>query len=63
MIVNYAIFVPVYVVLCMFVAHLGRRRKWGYWGYLWSSIIFTPFFGALFVMAADPPPRRKSPAG
>jgi Na+/melibiose symporter-like transporter len=62
MILNYAIFLLVYIVLSMLVAVLGRRRKWGYWGYLWASIIFTPFFGALFVLSADPRPRRKSPA-
>jgi hypothetical protein len=30
MIPNYAIFIPVYIVLCMLVAYLRRRRRWGY---------------------------------
>ncbi len=63
MILNLAFFIPVYIVLCILVAYLGRRRKWGYWGYLWSALIFTPFFGALFVLAADPPPRPKKSGG
>lgn len=59
----YVAFAAVYILVCMLVATIGRRRKWGYWGYLWSSVLFTPFFGLLFVLAADPPPRRKRPTG
>jgi hypothetical protein len=54
--------VVIYLLLCILVAYLGRRRKWGYWGYLWSSVLFTPFFGSLFVLASDPPPRPGKPA-
>lgn len=58
-----AIIVPIYLALCVLVAYWGQRRKWGYWGYLWSSVLFTPLLGALFVLAADPPPKRtKVPA-
>lgn len=52
-----------YIVLCLIVAMIGRRRKWGYWGYLWSSVLFTPLLGLVFVIAADPPPRRKRVTG
>ncbi len=55
--------VVVYLLLCVVVAFLGRKRKWGYWGYLWSSVLFTPFFGSLFVLAADPPQRRTKTSG
>lgn len=55
--------VVVYLLLCVVVAFLGRKRKWGYWGYLWSSVLFTPFFGSLFVLAGDPPPRRTKTSG
>jgi hypothetical protein len=48
----------VYLTASVLVAFLGRWRKWGYWGYLWSSILFTPLFGFLFVLAADPPPKK-----
>ncbi len=58
-----ALAILIYIVLCIIVAYLGRRRKWGYWGYLWSSILFTPFFGSLFVMASDPPARQRKSAG
>jgi hypothetical protein len=52
------LFAAVYLTAAVLVALLGRRRKWGYWGYLWSSILFTPLFGFLFVLAADPPPKK-----
>ncbi len=55
----YAAFATAYILLCVIVAMIGRRRKWGYWGYLFSSVLFTPVLGILFVLAADPPPRRK----
>ena len=59
----YAVGAVAYVLLCLFVAVLGRRRKWGYWGYLWASVLFTPVLGLVFVLAADPPPRRKRSFG
>jgi hypothetical protein len=52
-----ALIVVAYLGLCMLVAYLGRRRKWGYWGYLWSSVLFSPLLGLLFVLAADPRPK------
>lgn len=51
--------IAIYISAAVLVAFLGRRRKWGYWGYLWSSILFTPLLGLLFVLAADPPPKRR----
>ncbi len=56
---HYAILIFLYLALCVLVAYLGRKRKWGYWGYLWSSVLFTPLMGILFVLAADPPPGRR----
>ncbi|ESQ11996.1 MAG: hypothetical protein N838_01385 [Thiohalocapsa sp. PB-PSB1] len=56
--IHYLILGAVYIALCMLVAFIGRRRKWGYWGYLWSSVLFTPALGFMFVLAADAPPKR-----
>lgn len=58
---HYAILIVPYIALCVLVAYLGRRRKWGYWGYLWSSVLFTPLLGILFVLAADPSPKQRPP--
>lgn len=49
----------IYFLAAAAVAYWGRRRKWGYWGYFWSSILFTPFLGVMFVLAADPPPKKR----
>lgn len=53
----------VYIGLSIFIAHLGKRRKWGYWGYLWASMLFTPVMGFLFILASDPAPRQGSGKG
>ena len=59
MLLYYVAFGAAYILLCVVVAMIGRRRKWGYWGYLWASVLFTPLLGLLFVLAADAPPRRQ----
>lgn len=59
MMLNRTILVAAYIALCILIAYMGRRRKWGFWGYLWSSVLFTPLLGMLFVLAADPPPKRR----
>jgi hypothetical protein len=59
MLLYYAAFAVAYILLAIIVALIGRRRKWGYWGYLWASILFTPVLGLMFVLAADPPPRKR----
>lgn len=51
---NSYVFFLLYFVLCVGVAYIGRNRKWGYWGHLWASIIFSPLMGLLFVFAANP---------
>lgn len=60
MILYYLLFAIAYIGLSMLIARLGRYRKWGYWGYLWSSMLFTPLLGLLFILASDPAPRRQS---
>jgi len=54
---HYLIIAAAYIAACILIAYLGRRRKWGYWGYLWSSLLFTPAMGFLFLLASDPAPR------
>jgi hypothetical protein len=44
----------VYLLLCLFIGFLGRKRKWAFWGYLWASLLFSPFLGLLFLLASDP---------
>ena len=42
------------VALSFLVGLLGRRRKFGFWGYFFGSILLTPIVGLLLVMASDP---------
>jgi len=56
--VNQFVIIVVYFGLCLLVAFLGTKRKWGFWGYLWSSILFSPLLGLVFLLASDPKPNR-----
>ncbi len=42
-----------YVLFSALVGLFGADRKWGFWGYFFSSLLFTPLLGVLFVFAAD----------
>lgn len=42
----------------LFVALMGRHRKWGFWGYFWASLLMSPVLGLLFVLAGDKPQRK-----
>jgi hypothetical protein len=46
------IFFLVYVGLCFFVAVIGNTRPLRFWGYFFSSFLFTPLVGLLLLMAA-----------
>lgn len=48
-----------YMFLSVFIALLGRNRKFGFWGYLFCSMFLTPVLGAVILLASDP---RKPPA-
>lgn len=54
-----------YFLACLLIAFVGRRRKWGFWGYLWASLLMSPVLGVLFLLAGDKPqwkPKSKSAA-
>ena len=44
----------VYLALCLVAGILGRNRRIGFWGFLFCSIIFTPFVSLLFLFFATP---------
>ncbi len=48
------LYLLIYVGLCVLMGFLGDHRKWGFWGYFFASILFTPALGLLFVLASDP---------
>lgn len=48
----------IYVVLSTAIALLGQNRKFGFWGYFFCSLLFTPLLGVLFVLASSPRPEK-----
>ncbi len=48
-----------YLLVCYFVAFVGQRRKLGFWGYFFGSILLTPVIGILLVLASDPKPHHE----
>lgn len=51
-----------YFLGSLLVATFGRRRKWGFWGYFWASIVMSPVLGLLFVLAGEKPQWRPKSA-
>jgi len=52
----------IYIALVICIAWLGRDRKFGYWGYLFASLLLTPVIGLLLYLATDGPFRRSEPS-
>ncbi|MEM7585925.1 MAG: hypothetical protein AAF560_21225 [Acidobacteriota bacterium] len=40
--------------MAMFVAWMGKNRKFGFWGYFFGSLLLTPLMGLLLVVSSDP---------
>jgi len=56
---------PIFYIVCAWtlaslaIAIGGKRLRFGFWGYLFASLLFSPLIGALLWAAAIPPrPRR-----
>ena len=45
-----------YFAACLVLAIVGRNRKFGFWGYLFASLLFSPVIGIFLVLASDPRP-------
>jgi len=46
--------VLLYLLLAYLVALSGKNRKFGFWGYLFLSILATPIVGLLTVLSSYP---------
>lgn len=44
---------PIWILLSLLVAYSGRNRKFGFWGFLFCSLVFTPIVGLLLVLASS----------
>jgi hypothetical protein len=56
-------FILLYLVLSLVAGIAGRKRRIGFWGFFFSSIIFTPFVSLLFLFFATPVDKRSAPPG
>jgi hypothetical protein len=43
----------VYLGLSVVIAAFGHRKKLGFWGYLFASLLLTPLMGLLLVIVTD----------
>jgi hypothetical protein len=51
--------ITVYLVLCLAIGFLGRRRRIGFWGFFFASILLTPMLAGIFIFLAAPAKRRR----
>jgi hypothetical protein len=42
-----------YILVCAVIACLGIRRKFGFWGYFFASLLLTPLMGIILIAASD----------
>ena len=42
-----------YFILSLLVGFLGGKRKLGFWGYFFASLLLTPIMGILLVLVSD----------
>jgi hypothetical protein len=43
----------IYFLLCFLIAVAGWNRKMGFWGYLFSSVIFSPLIGLMLLVVSE----------
>jgi hypothetical protein len=48
------ILISTWIVLSLLIAFLGRRFRFGFWGYFFGSMLLTPIVGFLLYVAAIP---------
>ncbi|MBT5902110.1 MAG: hypothetical protein HOH58_08395 [Opitutaceae bacterium] len=44
------------LVLSAIVGYVGKDRKFGFWGYFFFSVLFTPIIGLIITFASDKRP-------
>lgn len=43
-----------YTLVSLFIAWLGRRCRFGFWGYFFACLFFSPLIGVLLLVASMP---------
>jgi ABC-type glycerol-3-phosphate transport system permease component len=44
------------IVISMIIGYFGRKLRFGFWGYFFVSVLFTPIIGLLMLFAGLPRP-------
>jgi hypothetical protein len=44
----------IYTLASLIIAWFGREYRFGFWGYFFASLFFTPLVGAIIVIASVP---------
>jgi len=47
------------LLLSILIGYAGRNRKFGFWGYFFASLLFSPFMGILLFLASSSPEELK----
>lgn len=47
------IYIISYIFLSLIIGLLGTNRKFGFWGYFFYSLLFTPFLGIIILLASS----------
>lgn len=42
----------VYVLISLIIGVLGYKKKMGFWGYFFGSLVFTPFIGLILLFVS-----------
>lgn len=42
-----------YIGISLVIALFGVNRKFGFWGYFFATLLFTPFIGIILLFASD----------
>jgi len=51
--------IPIWIAASLIIAAMGSKLRFGFWGYLFASILFTPVIGILLLAAGYPPRQAK----
>lgn len=51
-----------YFAVSLAIAMIGANRKFGFWGYFFASLLFSPLIGVLLVIASDKRPVSSNPS-
>ena len=57
------IYILSYIILSIMIGLLGTNKKFGFWGYFFYSLLFTPFLGIIILFASSKKvPKKCGPA-